>query len=216
MGNKSSKNRFKENEKESHFNERLTKDKTKKSQSYLEQEYKKFTEKLKKDPRMKGIVKESMEPIKISEAKKMIKKTLYLTFRTKDRNTPEFKTLEDTVNRLERREILSSLIYTKWENDFMGMLSDSGNPYRTLNLMSNRLSNFLFKRIKKNIFLKLANEYDNKIAFSYYEEVLEIVMHTCRRADLYCSSKVSFLFFLRQKFNLNFVVFLTYTVECEY
>lgn len=152
MGNRFSKNNIKGRTNVSHFNDRFTKDKKALSQSYLEQEYKNFTQKLKADPRMKGMIKETHQPITISEAKKMLQKNLRLTFRSKDRETSEFKTLQSSVENLNNKEILSSLTYTKWENDFMGMLSDQGNPYKTLNLMSYRLSNFLFKRIKKIYF----------------------------------------------------------------
>lgn len=159
-------------------------------------EYQRFREKLKKDPRMKAMLKESLEPISIIDAEKMLYRNLKLTYNSQDRESEEYKALKDQIMRLKPKEILSSLTYTKWENDFMGMIIEENNPYKTLSLMSYRLSDFLFKRIKKNIFLKMAKEYDRNIAVAYYPEVLEVVKVTCRKAKLFCDNKVRGLNYL--------------------
>lgn len=192
MGNVfSATKKIKETSSISQYHDRYSKNRSvKKSQSYLETEYQRFTKKLKKDPRMKGMLKESLEPISIIDAEKMLYRNLKLTFKSQDRESLEYNGLKDQIMKFTAKEILSSLTYTKWENDFMGMIIEENDPYKTLSLMSYRLSDFLFKRIKKNIFLKMAKEYDKNIAKGYYEEVLEIVKATCRKAKLFCDRKV--------------------------
>lgn len=96
----------------------------------------------------------------------------------------EFLTLKKEVLFLEDKQLISTFAYLKWEKEFIDLVkNDEMNPYGLMQFESQRFSNNLFEKVQGNLFLKLAHLYDRAIASQYYDDIVRILMLTCKKCE---------------------------------
>ena len=137
-----------------------------------------YIEKLVKDTRMK-VSGWLYTPEFAEMIRKKIYRALGSTFQSPaDRESPEFKALKSTVDKIEDHELCSIFAYMKSETDLVGMMNRSANIYQRFIIISSRISRILFKKFRKNLFLRIVRVYDQVIFVKYFQALQEILKAT--------------------------------------
>jgi hypothetical protein len=96
----------------------------------------------------------------------------------------EYLTLKKEVLFLQDKQLISTYAYLRWEKEFIDMVKTSEmNPYKLMQFESQRFSDNLFEKVSGNVFLKLAHMYDKAIASQYYDDIVQILMLTCKKCE---------------------------------
>jgi hypothetical protein len=121
----------------------------------------------------------TIQPIRIA-----IQRFLKQVFPENMWQTLEFMALKREVLRLKDRQLISTFAYLRWEKEFIDLVKfNDMNPYGLMQFESKRFSDNLFEKVPGNLFLKLASIYDNAIATQYYDEIVSILMLTCKKCE---------------------------------
>lgn len=87
----------------------------------------------------------------------------------------------ETISKLSKKELLSTISYLKWEQAFLHSMKDEGNPNFVLEVESKRISIILFSEYKDNFFVRLIRKFDASIALRYEKEIRHFLSLTCSK-----------------------------------
>lgn len=86
-----------------------------------------------------------------------------------------------TISKLSKKELLSTISYLKWEQAFLQSLKDEKNPNFVHEVESKRISIILFSDYKDNFFVRLIRKFDASVALRYEKEIRHFLSLTCSK-----------------------------------
>ena len=89
--------------------------------------------------------------------------------------------VEQTITKLSKKELQSTISYLKWERAFLNSLNDKKNPNFIYEVESKRISSMLFSDYKDNIFLRLLKKFDASVALRYEKDIRYYLSLTCSK-----------------------------------
>ena len=92
-----------------------------------------------------------------------------------------YDSVRQTISKLTKKELLSTICYLKWEQAFLQSLKDESNPNFLLEIESKRISNILFSDYKDNFFVRLIRKFDASVAIQYESEIRQFLCLTCSK-----------------------------------
>ena len=100
--------------------------------------------------------------------------------------------MSQTISKLSKKELLSTISYLKWEQAFLHSMKDEKNPNFVLEVESKRISQILFSDYKDNFFVRLIRKFDASVALRYEKDVRHFLSLTCSKFSS-MSYKVAFV-----------------------
>ena len=114
--------------------------------------------------------------------KKDLKKLFIDEVRSKKTCNPHIcDAVTQTISKLSKKELLSTISYLKWEQAFLHSLKDEKNPNFILEVESKRISVILFSEYKDNFLVRLIRKFDAAVALRYEKEIRHFLSLTCAK-----------------------------------
>ena len=96
-------------------------------------------------------------------------------------NPDIYAALDRKIDKLKKKELLSTISYLKWEQDFLTTLKDGKNNHFVEELEAKRINNILFEDSQDNLLVTIIITFEAAVAINYENDIRSFMNCTCEK-----------------------------------
>ncbi len=96
-------------------------------------------------------------------------------------NPDIYDALDRKIDKLKKKELLSTISYLKWEQDFLTTLKDGKNNHFVEELEAKRINEILFEDSQDNLLVTMILTFEAAVAIKYENDIRSFMNCTCEK-----------------------------------
>ena len=112
----------------------------------------------------------------------------------KHMNKEIYNVLSRKIEKLTKKELLSTISYLRWEQEFLSSLKDESNQRFVEELEAKRISDTLFADSQQNYLVTLMLTFETAVSILYENDIRIFLSCTCKKFKNLTYKVVPFLF----------------------
>lgn len=117
-----------------------------------------------------------------AEVRAAIHKILRYEMHEKPYMNPDiYAALDRKIDKLKKKEMLSTISYLKWEQDFLTTLKDGKNNHFVEELEAKRINEILFEDSQDNLLVTIILTFEAAVAIKYENDIRNFMNCTCEK-----------------------------------